>query len=155
MFDVAPDLRPPLQYSNWVWLLGAVLILLAVGWVVTLVILYRVRLARPSGVPATLSGLQRRRYNRHIDEVEERFRDGTLCAREAHFALAALIRAAATERTGLNVESQTASETATNFPQWPRLATALAWCEDETFPADEATRQVARGVALAREVVDR
>lgn len=149
------DLRPPLAYSNWVWLLGAVLVLIAIGWVVTLVILYRVRLVRPKDSVRTLGELQRRRYRRHIGEVEDGYRAGMLPAREAHFALATLIRAAATEKTGVNVESQTAEEAAANFPQWPQLAVALTWCEDETFPADRATQQVEHGVALARGVIER
>lgn len=150
-----PDLRPPLAYSNWVWLLGTAMIVVAVAWVVTMVILYRVRLTKPKAAIRTLGQLQRRRYNRHIDEVRDQFLSGNLTAREAHFALAALIRAAATEKTGSNIEAQTAREVAESLPQWPVLAISLRWCEDETFPAASATQRVEHGVALAREVVNR
>ena len=99
--------------------------------------------------------LQRGRYNRHIAEVQEGFAAGHITARDAHFALASLIRAAATEKTGLNIESQTSLEVAQNLPMWPLLTEALQWCENETFPPEGATAMVQRGAELASEVVNR
>ena len=112
-----PELREPLVYSNWVWVLGAIIIVVAVAW-------------------------------------QEGFAAGQITARDAHFALASLIRAAATEKTGLNIESQTSLEVAQNLPMWPLLTEALRWCENETFPPQGATAMVQRGAELASKVVN-
>lgn len=149
-----PVLRDPWAFSNWVWLLGAGMLALALIWVVSLLVAYRVALVERRDPVRTLGQLQRARYNRQISEVAEDFERGKLTPRDAHFALASLIRAAATEKTGVNVEAQTSSEAARYVPSWPLLARALEWCEDETFPAQGGTQRVERGLALAREVVD-
>ena len=149
-----PDLRGPLVYSNWVWLLGAILVVVAITWMLTLVIVYRSSKVEKTVSVKTLGQLQRGRYTRHIAEIQEGFATGSITARDAHFALASLIRAAATERTGLNIESQTSMEVAQNLPMWPLLAEALRWCEDETFPPRGATEKVQRGVEIAGEVVN-
>ena len=150
-----PELREPLVYSNWVWVLGAIIIVVAVAWSVTLIIVYRGSKVEKQGSVKTLGQLQRGRYNRHIAEVQEGFAAGRITARDAHFALASLIRAAATEKTGLNIESQTSLEVAQNLPMWPLLTEALQWCENETFPPEGATAMVQRGAELASEVVNR
>ena len=150
-----PELREPLVYSNWVWVLGAIVIVVAVAWSVTLIIVYRGSKVEKQGSVKTLGQLQRGRYNRHIAEVQEGFAAGHITARDAHFALASLIRAAATEKTGLNIESQTSLEVAQNLPMLPLLTEALRWCENETFPPQGATAMVQRGAELASEVVNR
>ena len=149
-----PELREPLVYSNWVWVLGAIIIVVAVAWSVTLIIVYRGSKVEKQGSVKTLGQLQRGRYNRHIAEVQEGFAAGHITARDAHFALASLIRAAATEKTGLNIESQTSLEVAQNLPMWPLLTEALQWCENETFPPQGATAVVQRGAELASKVVN-
>lgn len=149
-----PELREPLVYSNWVWVLGAIIIVVAVAWSVTLIIVYRGSKVEKQGSVKTLGQLQRGRYNRHIAEVQEGFAAGHITARDAHFALASLIRAAATEKTGLNIESQTSLEVAQNLPMWPLLTEALQWCENETFPPQGATAMVQRGAELASKVVN-
>ena len=153
--SVQPELREPLVYSNWVWVLGAIIIVVAVAWSVTLIIVYRGSKVEKQGSVKTLGQLQRGRYNRHIAEVQEGFAAGHITARDAHFALASLIRAAATEKTGLNIESQTSLEVAQNLPMLPLLTEALRWCENETFPPEGATAMVQRGAELASEVVNR
>ncbi len=149
-----PELREPLVYSNWVWVLGAIIIVVAVAWSVTLIIVYRGSKVEKQGSVKTLGQLQRGRYNRHIAEVQEGFAAGHITARDAHFALASLIRAAATEKTGLNIESQTSLEVAQNLPMLPLLTEALRWCENETFPPQGATAMVQRGAELASKVVN-
>ncbi|WP_099332372.1 hypothetical protein [Actinomyces minihominis] len=151
---MAPQLRDPLVYSNWVWLLGTLLIVLALAWVITLLVLYRVRRVEKRIGVRTLGQLQRARYNRHIQEVLTDFEEGRRSARDSHFALASLVRAAASEKTGSNIESQTSAEVAAHLPSWPLLVSALEWCEDETFPPERATEQVRRGADLASEVVN-
>ncbi len=150
---MAPDLREPLAFSNWVWLLGAVMIVLALLWVIGLAVAYRIKPVKASRSIRTLGQLQRRRYLRQVEEIEVSFQRGDLTGREAHFALAALIRSAGTEKSGINVESMTAAEVRRYLPGWSVLSEALAWCEDETFPPEAAAQQISRGVEFAREVV--
>lgn len=152
-----PALRDALPYSNWVWLLGAVLIVAAVGWVVSLAFAYKHSTANRTQTIIELRELQRRRYHSKIVEVEEEWAQGQMDVRDAHFALASLIRAAATEKTRVNVESLTALEAAEQFPEWQALSESLLWCEDQTFPARElpqAEERVQRGIVAAKAVVD-
>ncbi len=147
-----PSLREPLTHSNWVWLLGAVLVTAALLWVIGLYISYRKsRVARKFEV-RSLSQVQRERYRRLIAEIEQQYGNGEIGAREAHLALAALIRASATERTRMNIESATATEVRQLIPTWPLLADALDWCADGSFPQNIADERVDRGIWLAREV---
>ncbi|MFZ1381393.1 MAG: hypothetical protein WAS54_01230 [Scrofimicrobium sp.] len=147
-----PNLREPLTHSNWVWLLGAALLTLAILWVVGVYVSYRKSRVTTKFEVRSLSQVQRERYRRLIGDIEQDYRTGSISAREAHLALAALIRASATERTQMSVESATASEVRTLLPSWPLLADALDWCADGSFPLEVADERVERGIWLAREV---
>lgn len=147
-----PSLREPLTHSNWVWLLGAALLVAALLWLIGVYLSYRKSRVASKFEVRTLSQVQRERYGRLIGEIEQQYADGALSAREAHLALAALIRASATERTGMSVESSTASEVSQMLPSWPLLAEALVWCADGSFPLEVADERVERGVWLARQV---
>ncbi len=149
-----PQLRDPLPFSNWVWLAGAALLAFALIWVASWAYAYRKSRVEPKLQVSALSALAKARYHKQIDQVLQEWRSGTFDQRDAHFALAALIRAAATEKTGVNFESATPREASELFPAWSHLTTALLWCEDETFPVVGAGRRVDEGAALAREVVD-
>lgn len=154
-----PVLHDPITYANWVWILGAGLIAIALVWGASLLWAYRTSRVRPPETVWELRALQRRRYMRQISQVETEYADGMMSGVDCHFALASLIRAAATEKTRLNVETMTAKEAAERFPQWPGLSAALAWCEDHTFPATsgrtpDMDARVEYGVQLARAVVD-
>lgn len=152
-----PILRDVLPYSNWVWILGGTAIVAAIAWVVSLAFAYRYSRSEPREMVWELRALQRRRYHSKIGEVQGEWTAGDMDVRDAHFALASLIRAAATEKTRVNVEALTAAEAAEQFPQWSVLSEALLWCEDQTFPADEkpeAQARVGRGIAFAKAVVD-
>ena len=148
-----PPLREPLLYSNWVLILGIGLLVIVIVWVVGLLIAHRRSQVRPKVEVRTLSQAHRARYSRLIDEVATDYGDGTLTAREAHLSLATLIRAAATERLRINVESTTASEARRLIPGWPLLAQALEWCEDGSFPVGAASQKVDQGLDYARAVV--
>ncbi|WRS30976.1 hypothetical protein U6G28_04640 [Actinomycetaceae bacterium MB13-C1-2] len=147
-----PSLREPLTHSNWVWLLGVALLTVAILWVLGVYISYRKSRVMTKFEVRSLSQVQRERYRRLIGEVEQDYQTGAISAREAHLALAALIRASATERTRMSVESATASEARTLLPSWPLLADALDWCADGSFPLEIADERVERGIWLAREV---
>lgn len=148
-----PSLREPVMYPNWVWVLGGALILFSLIWLLGLIIGYRSSRIRPSTDRTTLSAARRARYERLISEVEEGFENGELSVREAHLAVAAIIRAAATERTGNNIESLTVEEVGLYQQDWPELGQALAWCEEPSFAAIEEARHIADGAAWARVVV--
>lgn len=152
-----PVLRDALPYSNWVWVLGGALIVAAVSWVVSLAFAYKHSRASHAHTIRDLRDLQRQRYHAKIGEVQNEWAQGEMDVRDAHFALASLIRAAATEKTRVNVESLTAREAAAQFPEWQALSESLMWCEDQTFPArdlPQAHQRVERGLALAKAVVD-
>lgn len=153
MVDVEPSLRDPILYPNWVWLTGAVLILVAVLWFVGALIGYLKSAAPAKSDLKSLSAARRARYERLIAGVESDFEQGELTPREAHLAMAALIRAAATERSGYNVESLTVDEVALYRADWPELGNALGWCEEPSFQAVEASRHIADGARWARVVV--
>lgn len=150
--------RDPLPYPNWVWLLAALLIIISLAWVLGLLYAYRTLRLIDQGHVWELRTLQRRRYSLKIAEVEQEYEQGALSVKEAHFALASLIRAAATEKTKVNVEAMTPGEASRHFPDWDELPRALHWCEIRTFPAgdvseDSANDLVRTGVDLARRVV--
>ena len=148
-----PPLRDPLLYSNWVLILGIALLVVAATWVIGLLVAYRRSKVRPEFEVRSLSQAHRARYSRLIDEVSTNYGSGVLTGPEAHLALAAIIRAAATERTRINLESATASEARVLAPGWPILADALAWCEDGSFPAGAAAQRVDQGLGYAQAVV--
>lgn len=148
-----PPLREPLLYSNWVLILGIALLVIAATWVVGLLVAYRRSRVRPKFEVRSLSQAHRARYSRLINEVGADYDSQALTAPEAHLALAAIIRAAATERTRTNFESVTASEAQILAPGWPVLADALAWCEDGSFPAGGASQRVEQGLSYAQTVV--
>ncbi len=148
-----PPLRDPILHSNWVWILGAFLLLIAVIWVAGMIVAYRRSQVRVPYQVRSLSQVHRVRYQRLIDEVSEGYRSGRLGVRETHLALAAIIRAASTERTGVNLEAATVSEARAKFPSWVLLADALTWCEDGAFPTEVEEQRVERGLELAQQVV--
>lgn len=152
---MAPNLRETLSHSNWVWILGVALLTAALLWIVGVYISYRKSTVTTEFQVRTLSQVQRERYRRLIFEIDQQYRAGQISAREAHLALAAVIRASATERTRMNVESATASEVRQMIPSWPLLADALDWCADGSFPQDVADERVERGLWFATEVSSR
>lgn len=148
-----PGLREPLSHSNWVLILGIVLVVAAILWVAGVTLSYRKSRTFSDFRVRALGQVQRERYMRQIGEVQEQYGTGELSAREAHLALAALIRASATERTRMNLESATALEAQQAIPSWPLLSDALQWCADGSFPTEVADQRVERGLHLATAVV--
>ena len=71
-----------------------------------------------------------------IDQIADRYADGDLDARGVHLALAGLMRALGTERTGRDLEVATVSEVRELVPVWPGLADILQACEVPSFTGD-------------------
>ena len=152
-----PSLRDTLSFSYWVLTLGVALIVVAVVWVVGVWLSYRRSRSATAFRVRPLGQVQYERYMRQIGEVQQSYQAGELDPRQAHLALAALIRASATERTRLNMESATPAEARAAIPSWPVLGDALVWCADSSFPADlpaeRSDERVRQGVDFAMAVV--
>lgn len=142
------NLRDPILFPNWVWVVAGVLLLLSVAVSVALLLAHRY-LEEPLQLRA-LSQVRRERYERQLAQIESDAASRTV--RDTHLALGALIRAAASERLRMNVESLSVGEVAALPVDWPALTEALRWCEAPSFGVGQA--DVATGIARARKVVE-
>ena len=106
-------LLDPVVYPNWMWVLGLAIVVGVIGW-----ILYSVW----------------RWWTSRIGEVMEL--QTITDARRVHLALAGLMRALGTERTGRDLEVATVSEVRELVPVWPGLADILQACEVPSFTGD-------------------
>ncbi len=149
-----PELHDPIPFSNWVGLVGVLLLTLAVVWVASWIYAYHKLQVEARVDKRSLSAIAKSRYSRQIEQIVDRWKAGELNQREAHLALAALMRAAGSEMTGVNLESATPSEVGALFPQWGTMQEALVWCEQESFPASVANRHIEGGASLARQVIE-
>lgn len=126
-------LRDPVTYPNWMWMLGVFLVLSVLVWVGAA--LWRWWHGEDPAAPdlLTLSEAQRRRYLGLVDEIARRRAEGDLDERDLHLALAGLMRALGTQRTGQDLESATVEEIRRLVPTWPRLVEVLEACEEASF----------------------
>lgn len=157
---MAESLRDPVLYPHWVWLLGAGLMLVAVAWGVGLLIAYRRSQVSPKATLQSLNEVRRSRYQRLITEVETDFLRGDIDVRAAHLSVAAIIRAAASERMNQNVESTSVGQARASYNRWPAFAEALAWAEQPSFGleredagASDQSEAIRVGLQYARQVV--
>ncbi len=153
-------LRDPILYPNWVWLASTGLILVALITGASLLIAYRRSRVRETITLHSLSQVRRERYLRQLNEVYQGVLAGQLGSREAHLAMSALIRAAASERLKMNVESLSVWESEQLRERWPELVAALQWCQEPSFGLHEPTGADAEpwvlgGLAHAEAVVSR
>lgn len=151
------NLLPPEAYSWWVLWIGITLILISLVWIGWLVIRYR--FARASGVfdeptLAEISLEMYQRYSQQIGEIRQRYQAGEISARDVHLSLSVLMRALATERSGIDLEVATVSEICEQFRQWPNLGLFLTRCESPSFSSreDSNTDEI---INLAYEVIAR
>lgn len=132
------DLINTTAYSVPVLSIGVAAVLLAavtIGW-----IRIRHRVAR---VPRELlheptlielSARKRARYLAKVKQVEDEARAGKYSSREVALAFAALLRALATERSGVNCEAATVGEMRRLFSNvWPNMVSALERFESPSF----------------------
>ena len=85
----------------------------------------------------TITDARRKKYLTYVDQIADRYADGDLDARGVHLALAGLMRALGTERTGRDLEVATVSEVRELVPVWPGLADVLQACEVPSFTGDD------------------
>lgn len=145
----------PILFPNGVWLGGIFLIVVALVWGIGLLVAYSKSQVNSGTVLRPLSESRRERYRNLLREVSEGFNSGELSPRQAHLALRSVIRAAATERLGTNVESLTVAELRQAYPSWPQLAEALQWCEEPAFSKSHAEYEIRlqRGIEAATGVI--
>ncbi len=145
-------LRDPIAYPNWMWVTGTLLALLVLVWVG--VCLWRWWRGEEIAIPEllTLSEAERRRYLSLVDQIAERGDSGELDGRGLHLALAGLMRALGTARTGRDLEVATVEEVEALVPSWPQLGAVLQACERPSFegPEQDGGEDVLR---LAREAI--
>ena len=158
--DLTSSLNDPALYPNWMWILGTVLVVAVLGWIVYSI--WRWWTSRIGEVMElqTITDARRKKYLTYIDQIADRYADGDLDARGVHLALAGLMRALGTERTGRDLEVATVSEVRELVPVWPGLADVLAACEASSFtsqdiPAGRSSHEaVTRVLTMAVEAVN-
>lgn len=129
-------LLDPVVYPNWMWVLGLAIVVGVIGWILYSV--WRWWTSRIGEVMElqTITDARRKKYLTFIDQIADRYADGNLDARGVHLALAGLMRALGTERTGRDLEVATVSEVRELVPVWPGLADILQACEVPSFTRD-------------------
>ena len=135
--DLKEYLQDPVPYPNWMWVLGLAIVIGVIGWILYSV--WRWWTSRIGEVMElqTITDTRRKKYLTYIDQIADRYADGDLDARGVHLALAGLMRALGTERTGRDLEVATVSEVRELVPVWPGLADVLQACEVPSFSGDD------------------
>ena len=135
--DLSSSLNDPALYPNWMWILGTVLVVAVLGWIVYSI--WRWWTSRIGEVMElqTITDARRKKYLTYVDQIADRYADGDLDARGVHLALAGLMRALGTERTGRDLEVATVSEVRELVPVWPGLADVLQACEIPRSSGDD------------------
>ena len=134
--DLKEYLQDPVPYPNWMWVLGLAIVVGVIGWILYSV--WRWWTSRIGEVMElqTITDARRKKYLTFIDQIADRYADGDLDARGVHLALAGLMRALGTERTGRDLEVATVYEVRELVPVWPGLADILQACEVPSFTGD-------------------
>ena len=135
--DLTNGLNDPALYPNWMWILGTVLVVAVLGWIVYSIWCWWTSRIGEVMELQTITDARRKKYLTYIDQIADRCADGDLDARGVHLALAGLMRALGTERTGRDLEVATVSEVRELVPVWPGLANILQACEVPSFSGDE------------------
>ena len=158
--ELKDNLLDPVVYPNWMWVLGLAIVVGVIGWILYSV--WRWWTSRIGEVMElqTITDARRKKYLTFIDQIADRYADGNLDARGVHLALAGLMRALGTERTGRDLEVATVSEVRELVPVWPGLADILQACElpsfaGENIPQGQPSHEaVTRVLTMAVEAVN-
>ena len=134
--DLTNGLNDPALYPNWMWILGTVLVVAVLGWIVYSIWRWWTSRIGEVMVLQTLTDARRKKYLRYIDQIADRYADADLDARGVHLAIAGLMRALGTERTGRDLEVATVREVRELVPVWPGLADVLEACEVPSFTGE-------------------
>ena len=105
--EVTDDLFNPIIYPHWMWVLGVTLVVAVVGWVCFCLWSWWTSRIGEVMELQTISDARRKKYLSYVDQIADRYADGDLDARGVHLALAGLMRALGTERTGRDLEVAT------------------------------------------------
>ena len=135
--DATDYLRDPVIYPHWMWVAGAAILLLVVGWVAYSLWSWWHSRERTVTDLQSISDARRSRYYEFIDQIAQRNASGELDERGTHLAVAGLMRALGTERSGRDLEVATVAEIRVLVPTWPQLAEVLEACEEPSFVGDE------------------
>lgn len=135
--DATDYLRDPVIYPHWMWVAGAAILLLVVGWVAYSLWSWWHSRERTVTDLQSISDARRSRYYEFIDQIAQRNASGELDERGTHLAIAGLMRALGTERSGRDLEVATVAEIRALVPTWPQLAEVLEACEEPSFVGDE------------------
>ncbi len=136
--NLIEGLQEPVIYPHWMWILGVALLLAVLGWVA-----YRLWAwwhSREGSVAhlQTISQARRARYHDYVNQIAQRRACGELDERGTHLAVAGLMRALGTERSGRDLEVATVAEIRALVPTWPQLALVLEACETPSFVGEHA-----------------
>lgn len=151
------DIYAPEPYAWWVLWLGIVSVSVAIIWLGWILIRLRMR-REPKGLLdeptlADISTEMHQRYWQQIQEVAQGYRRGEIDLRDVHLSLSALMRALATERSGIDLEVATTGEIKTRFKQWPALGTFLERCEAPSFGPQSGKEFTEETLRQAEEVI--
>ena len=139
--NLIEGLQEPVIYPHWMWILGVALLLAVLGWVAYS--LWAWWHSREGSVAhlQTISQARRARYHDYVNQIAQRRACGELDERGTHLAVAGLMRALGTERSGRDLEVATVAEIRALVPTWPQLALVLEACETPSVGerADGAT----------------
>ena len=136
--NLIESLREPVIYPHWMWVLGVALLLALLGWVAYS--LWAWWHSREGSVAhlQTISQARRARYHDYVNQIAQRRACGELDERGTHLAVAGLMRALGTERSGRDLEVATVAEIRALVPTWPQLALVLEACETPSFVGERA-----------------
>ena len=131
--NLIEGLQEPVIYPHWMWILGVALLLAVLGWVAySLGAWWHSREGSVAHLQ-TISQARRARYHDYVNQIAQRRACGELDERGTHLAVAGLMRALGTERSGRDLEVATVAEIRALVPTWPQLALVLEACETPSF----------------------
>lgn len=149
------EINPPVRHSPWLWLVGALCLVIAV----LLGLLWRwlVRHWGREDAERQTAGLERLRAEalRRISEVENKHRVGGMSDREVHQELSAIVRRFVGTASGGDADFQVLAELREAAATRPMLAPVVEFVQAgyaASF-APDAEAPVADALARAREVV--
>lgn len=152
--SILDGVREPVVYPEWMWVAGLILFLIIVAWIVVcLVRWWKSDANRPRGL-RDLSAEQRRAYRDNLVQIEVNFSAGEWNESEVHLAVAGLMRALGTERTGRNLESATVAEIRALVPMWPAYVHLMERCVEPSFSGQPTRKWVSTLLESALKVID-
>ena len=152
--SILDGVREPVVYPEWMWVAGLILFLVIAAWIMAcLVRWWKSDANRPRGL-RDLSAEQRCAYRDNLVQIEANFFAGEWNESEVHLAVAGLMRALGTERTGRNLESATVDEIRALVPMWPAYVHLMERCVEPSFSGQPTRKWVSTLLESALKVID-